>query len=153
MDIKKLAKEAVTISENGSFREAIQLMITKQTNSLLAVDGDGKLVGEVKVSELLDAIVPEMFDGDMVEELLGTEEKFEKAVQDAAEKPVSDFMTMEVDPIHADDELITIAGTAIAHDTAHIPIVDHDNKPIGIISRRGIKHILAKYLNIEDPVK
>ena len=60
---------------------------------------------------------------------------------------------MVVDPVHADDELITIAGTAIANDTAHIPIVDHDNKPIGIISRRGIKHILAKYLGIEDPAK
>jgi CBS domain-containing protein len=46
--------------------------------------------------------------------------------------------------------LITIAGTAIAHQTAHIPIVDHDNHPIGVISRRGLKHILAKYLGIKD---
>lgn len=149
MDIRKLAKQAVTIGERGTFRDAIKLMIEKQTNSLLAVNDDGVLIGEVKMSELLNAIVPENLDGDMVEELLGTEEKFKEAVKNAQDIEVKEFMTRDVQSVHVDDELITIAGTAIAHDTAHIPIVDHDNKPIGIISRRGIKHILAKYLDIE----
>jgi len=149
MDIRKLAKEAVTISEDATFRDAIELMIKRQTNSLLVVDESGELSGEVKVSELLDAIVPENLDGDMVEDMLGTEQKFKEAVLNAENKEVRDFMSYDIRPIHVDDELITIAGTAIAHDTAHIPIVDHDNRPIGIISRRGIKHILANYLNIK----
>jgi CBS domain-containing protein len=150
MDIKKLAKEAVLIRQDATYRDAIQLMITKQTNSLLVVDENGALCGEVKVSELLDAIVPETLDGDMVEDVLGTEEKFRKAVKNAENKEVQEFMSYDIQPVHVDDELITIAGTAIAHGTAHIPIVDHDNRPIGIISRRGIKHILAKYLDIEE---
>ena len=150
MDIKKLAKEAVVINENGTFREAIEIMVKNQTNSLLVVDTDGILVGEIKVSELLDAIVPESFDGDMVEKMLGTEEKFAEAVINAEDRGVKDFMSYDIQTVHAEDELITIAGTAIAHDTAHIPIVDQDNRPIGIISRRGLKHILAKYLGIKD---
>ena len=149
MDIRKLAKEAVTISENGTFRDSIKLMIKKKTNSLLAVNVDGVLIGEVKISELLNAIVPENLDGDMVGELLGTEEKFKEAVKNAQDIEVKEFMSRDVQSVHVDDELITIAGTAIAHDTVHIPIVDHDDKPIGIISRRGIKHILARYLDIE----
>ncbi len=150
MDIRKLAKEAVIVSESTTFREAIEIMVKKQTNSILVVDEFGTLSGEVKVSELLDAIVPENLDGDMVEDMLGTEEKFAEAVKNAENKSVKDFMMHEIQSVHVDDELITIAGTAIAHDTAHIPIVDRENKPIGIISRRGIKHILAKYLNIKD---
>ena len=68
----------------------------------------------------------------------------------ASDLSVQDFMNSNIQPVHVDDSLIAIAGKAIAYQTAHLPIVDHDEHPIGIISRRGLKHILAKYLNITD---
>ena len=150
MEIRKLAKEAVLVNEDATFREAIELMIRRQTNSLLVVNEDGVLTGEVKVSDLLDAIVPLEIDADAVLTDLGTEEGFAKAVKDTEAMEVRDFMSVDIQPIYVDDTLISIAGTAISHQTAHIPIVDHDNHPIGIISRRGLKHILAKYLGIKD---
>jgi len=150
MEIRKLAKEAVLVNEDATFREAIELMIRRQTNSLLVVNEEGVLTGEVKVSDLLDAIVPLEIDADAVLTDLGTEEGFAKAVKDTEAMEVRDFMSVDIQPIYVDDTLISIAGTAISHQTAHIPIVDHDNHPIGIISRRGLKHILAKYLGIKD---
>ena len=150
MEIRDITKEAVLISEDATFRDAIALMMKKQTNSLLVVGEGGALVGEVNVPDLLDAIVPTNLDGDHVMKRLGTEELFEIAVKDASEKEVRDFMNTDFQSVHVDDSLITIAGIAIAHQTAHIPIVDHDDRPIGVISRRGLKHILAKYLGIKD---
>lgn len=150
MEIRDLTKEAVLVNEDSTFRDAIALMVKKQTNSLLVIDEDGVLVGEIKVSDLFDAIVPLNLDGDSIEEDLGTEEGFSAAVRGAEDIPVRDFMTVDIPTVYVDDSLITIAGVAIAHQTAHIPIVDHDNRPIGIISRRGLKHILAKYLGIKD---
>lgn len=153
MEVRDLTKESVLINENQSFRDAIELMVKKKTNSLLVVNDEGELAGEVNVSDLLDAIVPMDIDPDNVESNLGTEEGFEKAVKAAEFTPVSDFMTMDIEPVHADDSLFTIAGNAIAHQTAHIPIVDHENRPIGVVSRRGLKQILAKYLGIKDAHK
>ena len=150
MEIRDLTKEAVLISEDATFREAIALMMKKQTNSLLVVGENGTLTGEVDVPDLLDAIVPTNLDGDHVLSRLGTEELFEIAVKDAEGKEVRDFMNTDFQSVYADDSLITIAGIAIAHQTAHIPVVDHDDRPIGVISRRGLKHILAKYLGIRD---
>lgn len=150
MEIRKLAKEAVLINEDATFREAVELMVRRQTNSLLVVNEEGVLTGEVKVSDLLDAIVPLEIEADAVLADLGTEEGFAKAVKDTEAKEVRDFMSVDIQPIYVDDSLIAIAGTAISHQTAHIPIVDHDDHPIGIISRRGLKHILAKYLDIKD---
>ena len=150
MEIRDITKEAVLISETATFRDAIALMMQKQTNSLLVTGEDGVLTGEVNVSDLFDAIVPEDLDGDHVMTRLGTEELFEMAVQDATKKEVRDFMNIEFQSVHVDDSLITIAGVAIAHKTAHIPVVDHDDRPIGVISRRGLKHILAQYLGIEE---
>lgn len=150
MEIRDLTKEAILVNEDSTFRDAIALMVKKQTNSLLVIDEDGVLAGEIKVSDLFDAIIPLSLDGDAIEEKLGTEEGFSAAVRGAEDIPVRDFMTVDIPTVYVDDSLITIAGVAIAHETAHIPIVDHDNRPIGIISRRGLKHILAKYLGIKD---
>ncbi len=150
MKIRDLAKEAVVISEESTFRDALSLMVSKQTNSLLVVNEDGVLTGEVGVSDLLNATVPDFLAPEKVLEELSTEEGFGKAVLGAAEKPVKDFMTIDIQPIHVDDSLLAIAGTAIAHGAQHIPIVDQDERPIGVISRRGLKHILAQYLGIKD---
>ena len=149
MEIRDLTKEAVVIREDATFREAIERMVAAQTNSLLVVNEEGVLTGEVNVSDLLDAIVPVNLEADSVLEALGTEESFGKAVQDTANTEVREFMTSDIQPVHV-DSLITIAGVAIAHQTAHIPIVDHEERPLGFISRRGLKHILAQYLGIAD---
>ncbi len=150
MEIRSLAKEAIIISSDATFREAVALMVRKQTNSLLVTNGDGELVGEINVSDLLDAIVPIDVTADDIEEKLGSETAFGNAVMAASDLSVQDFMNSNIQPVHVDDSLIAIAGKGIAYQTAHLPIVDHDEHPIGIISRRGLKHILAKYLNITD---
>ncbi len=150
MEVRDLTKESVLISEEASFREAVELMVRKETNSLLVTNADGELSGEVNVSDLFDAIVPMTLDGDIAMEKLSTEEGFKEAVKNAEYAAVSDFMTTDFQAIHVDDSLISLASTAIAHQTETIPIVDHENHPIGVISRRGLKRILAKYLGIKD---
>lgn len=150
MEMRDITREAFTIDEEASLYEALSLMVKKQTNSLLAVNENGELSGEVGVSDLLDAIVPISMDGDRVLDALGTEEAFKEAVKEASDKTVRDFMNVDIQPVRSNDSLITIAGIAIAHQYARIPVVDHENRPIGIISRRGMKHILATFLGIQD---
>lgn len=150
MELKDITKEAVLISEDATFVDALKAMVSQQTNSLLVVDKDGAFTGEISVSDLLDAIVPEYLDGDSIAAHFATEEMFEEAVLDASAKPVSEFMAMNTEPVHVKDGLMAVAANAIAHQNARVPVVDDDNHPVGVISRRGLKHILAKFLNIKD---
>lgn len=150
MELKDIVKETAIVNENASFRDALSAMVHGQTNSLLVTNDDGELVGEVSVSDLMDAIVPEYLDGDSIAANFATEEMFETAVQDAADMSVHDFMTTDIEPVNTDDGLMTVAATAIAHQKARIPVVDTDNHPIGMISRRGLKQLLAASLSITD---
>lgn len=138
------------ISEEATLEDALRAMVNQQTNSLLVIDVDGILIGEVSVPDLLDAVVPEYLDGDGVIEHFSDEQMFAEAVRDAAPKPVREFMAMDIEPIHTSDNLLTVAGNAIAHQNARIPVVDDDGHPIGVVSRRGLKQILGKFLNIKD---
>lgn len=150
MEVKDITKEAVTISEDASFREALSAMVNGQTNTLLVVDEEGSLTGEVSVADLLDAIVPEYLDGDSIAAHFATEEMFQEAVKDTEEKQVQFFMSHDYSAVEMDDSLMAVAATAIAHQRARIPVVNKEGRPVGIISRQGLKHIIAKFLGIED---
>ena len=125
-------------------------MVEKQTNSLLVINNEGELVGEINISDILDAIVPEYLDGDSIAAHFASSEMFEEAVKDATELQVRLFMSKDIMPVQESDGLMSIASNAISKRKAHIPVVDAENKPVGIISRRGIKHIIADALNIPD---
>jgi CBS domain-containing protein len=149
MKVADIVKEATVINSDATFKEALTAMIKRHTNTLLVVDEGGMLSGEVSVVDLLDAVVPEYLDGDSVAENFATEEMFEKAVKDVADKPVSTFMSSDYNSIETTESLINIAATAIANQRARIPVVDKDGRPIGIISRQGLKHILAQFLGVK----
>lgn len=146
MELKEIIKEAFTISENASFGEALTMMLTNHTNTLLVTDDDGKLSGEVSVSDLLDGIIPTSFDGDDAMQHLESEEAFAASVKEARNTPVFDFMSSDFTTVTPDDTIMDVASVAIAHQRARIPVVDHDDHPVGIISRQGLKQILGKYM-------
>ena len=146
MQAKDITKPAVVISEEATLREAIERMNKEYTNTLLVVGEGGVLTGEVSVSYLLDAVIPDTMSGDDVIEHFTDEEKFVAAVKAAADRPVYEFMIRDFTSVTADDQLITIAANAIGFQRARIAVVDKDNRPIGIISRQGLKQILARFL-------
>ncbi len=146
MEVKDITKDAVIVTEDASLSEALEKMVNQKTNTLLVVNEEGKLSGEVSVTDLLDAIVPEYLDGDSIAAHFATEGMFKEAVKDASEKQVQFFMSSDYSSVTLSDGLMSIAAIAIGHQRARIPVVDEENRPIGIISRQGLKHILAKYL-------
>lgn len=150
MEVKDIVKEAVTLNEDATFREALSAMIIGKSNTLLIVDAENKLVGEVTVADLLDAIVPEYLDGDSIAAHFATQEMFEEAVKDTEGQQVKYFMSKDFSTVSMDDGLMTIAATAIGFQRARIPVVDGEGHPVGIISRQGIKKIIAQFLGITE---
>lgn len=148
MQAKDITKSAIVIGEDTGLREAVKRMVKEQTNTLLVIGEGGVLTGEVSVSDLLDAVIPEYLTGDEVLEQFADEDTFIAAVQAAADRPVSDFMVRDFTAVTSEDNLLTIAANAIGYQRARIPVVDQDNHPIGIISRQGLKQILARFLDL-----
>lgn len=150
MEVKDIIKDPVLITETASFKEAVEKMTREKTNALLVVNDAGELVGEVTISELLKAIVPDYLSGDSISAHFVDNEAFAEDVTDAAETEVQYFMSRNVTPVTLDEELMVVAIKAIKYKTVRIAVVDEHNKPIGIISRRGLKHIIGDALGIED---
>lgn len=146
MQVKDIVKPAVVVAETDTFATALEAMMTQQTNTLLVTDENGRLVGEVTVADLLDAVVPDTLNGNDVIEHFTTDDAFIASIDVAKDVPVSEFMSYDYSPLTLKDNLMQIVATAIAHQRARIPVVDHDNHPVGIISRQGLKQILHKFM-------
>lgn len=150
MEVKDITKPALSISEEATFEETIKTMVEKRTNSLLVVDDNGILVGTIGMSDILDAVVPEYLDGDSITTHFSDSDMFTDAISDAKDILVKEFMSPSTDTVETTDSLLTVAALAIANHQTNIPVVDVDGRPVGVISRRGIKHIIAHALNISD---
>jgi len=144
--LEQIMRPASLISQDASIKEAVTMMNREKTNELLVIDNDGILAGEISVTDILGAAVPEDFDGDNVIKHFADETAFRASIKNAADKSVSDCMSYAVESVRADASLLDVAATAIAMGQARIPVVDHDNRPVGIISRQGLKQILTQYL-------
>ena len=127
-----------------------QFLLWLQTNTLLVVDIDSVLVGEVSVTDLLDAIVPDYLDDDSIAAHFASDNMFTEAITDIANQQVKFFMDTQLYSVVENENIMTVALYAMAHKRARIPVVDTHNRPIGIISRRGIKHIIADILDTSE---
>lgn len=146
MNLREIMKEAVVVTETASLADALHAMNTGSTNTLLVTGETGELVGEVSVSDLFDAIIPQQISGDQAIDHLNDEIAFKAAVQAAAETPVQEFMSSDFDTVTPDGSLLQVAAVAIGQGRARIAVVDHENRPVGIISRSGLKQLFEAYL-------
>lgn len=146
MIVKDIVKPAVIVTETDTFAFALKAMMTQKTNTLLVTDEKGKLSGEVTVSDLLMAVVPDILNGGEVMEHFKNDEAFVASIEVAKDLPVSEFMSHDYSALTLNDDLTAIIATAIAYERARIPVVDENDHPIGIISRQGLKQILDKFL-------
>ena len=146
MEVKDIVKPAVVVSESDTFETALKAMNSQKTNTLLVVNDEGELSGEVTVVDLLDAIVPDTLDGNQVMEHFADDKAFASSIDIARDIPVSEFMNADYSALELTDTMMTIIATALTHQRARIPVVNKDNRPVGIISRHGLKAVLGKYL-------
>lgn len=150
MELKDITKDVATIKESATFKEAVAGMVEHETNVLLVVDDAGVLAGLVSVSDLLDAIVPEYLDGDSTAAHFATSAMFNDAIEDTKDVPVSKFMTTDITTAKEGESIMAVAVTAIANKRFRIPVVNEKGQPVGLISRQGLKRIIAEQLHIDN---
>jgi len=144
--LASIIKPAVVIPETATLAEALHAMNTGRSNTLLVVNEAGELSGEVSVSDLFDAIIPANITGDQAINHLSDDASFKAAVQHAKDTPVFEFVSTDFDTVTPDDSLLQVAAVTIGQGRARIAVVDHDRRPVGIISRSGLKQLLEAYL-------
>ncbi len=117
-----MTRDLVTVPPNASIREAARAMHTRKVGSVLVVDESGKLIGIFTERDLVKVVA----EGKSLEE------------------PVSEAMSKDLIVAKEGDSITAIAHKMLERWIRHIPVVDDEGKPIGIVSIRDVlRHVVA----------
>lgn len=114
-------RKPATVAAKVSVQAAIDEMVERKIGCLLIVDGD-QLVGIFSERDVLNKVTPEM---------------------GALQKPVSEFMTVKPMAIRKQDSIAYALHSMDIGGYRHLPVVDDNGRPTGIISVRDILRFLC----------
>lgn len=115
-------KTPVTIPVDGKLGLALDRMVEHGVGALLVVDGDGKLVGILTERDYVRKVVGQL--------------------SDYAHRPLRDYMTPDPETVGPEDRIAVAMQKMDIGGYRHLPVVEEDGRPVGLISVRDvIRHI------------
>ena len=140
-DIMEIAyKDVVTASQSASIIEIANLMSKKDFRRVPITDpGSGKLIGIVTTMDILD-----FFGGGKKYNLIT--EKHKGNFLSAINAPIKEIMTMGVKTMTNKDTIVGAAALMLEEDIGGFPIVNSENKIVGMVTEGDIVKKLQKLI-------
>ena len=136
-----MTKDAVTVRASTGIRQIYDIFCKKGIGGVPVVDDEKRLLGMVTKTELLDVLVPDYFD--MLADYLFIDDF--GALEDKLENipPLELFiaenlMVKNVISINAEASLMKAPALMNSHNIRRLPVVNSENKLVGIITRMDV---------------
>jgi CBS domain-containing protein len=145
-----MSKNVITISPEASISEAVEKMANNNISGLIVVE-EGKVIGVISESDILKILsseVPQLKTSTNVTLsiliLLEGGVKMIKEMKKIGKLKVKDIMSKKVFSIRPEDTIIEAARIMSKKDVRRLPVIDENNKLVGVISRTDILKSLVK---------
>ncbi len=114
-------RSPVCVPPDAALRDAIGMMREHHIGCVLVVDGD-RLLGILTERDLLLKV----------------------EIADLA-KPIAEFMTPAPETLQLDDPIVWALNRMSVGGYRHVPLVDREGKPVGIVSVKDIVHYIVAF--------
>ena len=136
-------KKAATIETTATIQQALHKMDEENTNGLLVMGDDDKLIGILSLQDIAGAIVPEeMQSNSNLAGALFKEGFFEELARKLNRKKVTEVMRTDFKTVTRDASILEIAAEFLQTDLYIVPVVE-DGKLLGVVSRTEIRRAMA----------
>ena len=143
-DIMAIAtRDVVSIPPTKSIKDTAKVMMEHEFRRLPIADpGSGKVLGIVTVMDILD-----FFGGGKKYNII--EKKYENNFLAAINEPIREIMTRDVITLSKKASIAETIDTMLSNQLGAIPLVDGEDKLVGIVTERDIALSLAGVLTEE----
>ncbi len=125
-----MSKPPLTINKNSSVQEAAKIMFNNRVGSVLVIDDDdGKLVGIITERDLVYLVA------------MGK-------LHLASEYPVWQIMTENPITAKPSDPIDEALARMKEINVRHLPVVDDEGKPVGVVSIRDVMDFIMKIMRL-----
>jgi CBS domain-containing protein len=130
-----MTKNLATATEDMDLLSLVDLLLRRGISGAPVVDGSGHLIGMVSEHDCLKAILVGTYQG----EVGGS---------------VSDVLTSSVETIRLGTSIVEAANQMVTSGRRRLPVVDHENRLIGQISRSDLLRAVRAYeIPEEEPAR
>lgn len=151
-----MTKNVIIVSRETTIGELSKLLLKNSITGAPVVDENGKLTGMVTdadiITEKIEPIFPIYFDPLIVSyAYLENFEKYQKDMKEYLNTKVEDIMTRRVKTVKGDTSVSDVVRIMVRDRINRIPVVDEDNKVIGIIARADILKSMLSDAHKKNP--
>lgn len=130
-----MTRNLATATEEMDLLSLVDLLLRRGISGAPVVDGSGHLIGMVSEHDCLKAILVGTYQGDVG-------------------GSVADVMTTSVDTIRLGTSIVEAANQMVTSGRRRLPVVDHENRLIGQISRGDLLRAVRAYeIPEEEPAR
>lgn len=115
-------REACTATPSSPIRDALRCMSDRRVGCVLVVEGE-KLAGIFTERDFVNRVVTQGLD---------------------VSEPISRVMTAAPSTVHIGDA-VQQAIEVMSRGFRHLPVVDDDGRPVGVLSIKDVVHYLVEY--------
>ena len=142
-----MTHQAIIVDDIDKLTHAIRLMDTESLSVLPVVDNQGEIVGILSSSDLIEIIHEIQSDIGALSYVTSKTQEFliNLLIDQGDNTLVKDVMTRPVETVGPNSNLIVAAQKLMARQVHHLPVVDNDGKPVGILSTTDFVRAVADY--------
>lgn len=137
-----MTKNVVTISPGAEIEQAARLLLEHKFSGLPVVDEENRVVGIISEGDLV--IREQEVKAPAFSEVLGgvifleSQKRFFEELKKTIALTVDQLMSRKVFTVDEEATLEQIAKLMSKHEVNRVPVVDADNKLVGIVTRQDI---------------
>jgi CBS domain-containing protein len=106
-------------------------------------------VGMVNARTLIHESVPSYLGDDATAAHFVNETIFKEEVEKVANESIEKIMDEDVKTIKANESLMKAAMIVSSGNQVRIPVLDEENRPIGLLTRTELKQVIGLFLGIK----
>ncbi len=146
-----MRKDVVTLAPNATVREAVKVMIQNQTNGLVIVNENNKVVGILSSWDIIRHVVPDYLEEDKHLASFESADIFLKRTKEIENDPIAKFMTKKVHTVKEESSLMEATTLLSEFHIRQLPVVNPQGVLIGYINRTDIKLAMGEIMGIHSP--
>ncbi len=142
-----MKKEVVTISPSATIKDALKILIQKNTNGCVVVDKNNQAVGILSSWDIIQYIVPH-FETDRLASS-DVDQFLTQHVKELSNHLITNCITTKIQTVYPQTSIMEAAALLSEFRIRQLPVVNTKKELIGYINRTNIKRAFGDILGIK----
>ena len=143
-----MIKDVITVKENDSLRHLLKELVAHKIGGAPVVDDNGKMVGMVSDGDVIRSLTPQreqtIFNLYMMVYIYQGREQ-DASIKQMMDEPIGKMMAKrKIYSVYPDDHFEQVLKILSHHHFKKVPVVDKDNRVVGVISRGDVIRYISK---------